>query len=41
MLQETRPMRVIVSHTAGPITVKFGRNAQLNHVGKIAIFLYL
>jgi len=25
------------NQTAGPISVKFGRKAQLNHVGKIAI----
>jgi len=28
---------LIVSQTAGPISVKFGRKAQLNHLGKIAI----
>jgi len=30
-----------VSQTAGPISVKLGRKAQLNHVVKIAIGLYL
>jgi len=32
---------LIVSQTAEPISVKFGRKAQQNHVGKIAIVLYL
>jgi len=31
----------IVSQTAGPISVKIDRKAQLNHLGKIAIVLYL
>jgi len=32
---------VSVSQTAGPILVKFGRKAQLNPVGKIALVLDL
>jgi len=33
--------KLVVFQTAGPISVKFCRKAQLNHVGKIAIVLYL
>jgi len=32
---------LIVPQTAGLISVKFGRKAQLKHRGKIAIILYL
>jgi len=31
----------MVSQNAGPISVKFARKAQLNHLGKIAIVLNL
>jgi len=37
----SEPVNLIVSQTAGPISMKFSRKAQLKLVGKIAIASYL